>query len=62
MSKKHKTSDDYLITLEDIKKQYQEYLEVSKIYELPTFKEEQPVQYKPPTPENPLTTNTFRFK
>ena len=62
MSKKHKISDDYLTTLEVVKKQYQEYLEVSKIYELPTLKEKEPVQYKPPTPDSPLTTNTFQFK
>ena len=34
--------DDYLKTLEEVKKQYQEYVEVSKLYELPIQKEEKP--------------------
>ena len=62
MSKKGKSSDDYMKTLEKVKKQYQEYIEVSKIYELPVFKEEKPIEYQPPSPEYPLTTNSFRIK
>ena len=54
--------DDYLKTLEEVKKQYQQYVEVSKLYELPTQKEEEPVQYQPPSQEHPLTTNTTRTK
>ena len=54
--------DDYLKTLEEVKKQYQEYVEVSKLYELPIQKEEEPVQYQPPSLEYPLTTNTIRTK
>jgi len=62
MSKKGKSSDDYLKTLEKVTKQYQEYIEVSKIYELPVSKEEKPTEYQPPSPEYPLTTNSFRIK
>ena len=60
---KLKTShDDYLRTLEEVKKQYQQYVEVSELYTLPIQKEEEPVQYQPPSPEHPLTTNTIRIK
>ena len=62
MSKKEKVQDSYLETLEKVKQQYQEYIEVSKIYELPTFEEEKPIEYQPPSPEHPLTTNTFDVK
>ncbi len=62
----HKTrdeniSDGYLETLEGVKKQYQQYVEISGLYELSTLKEEEP-QYQPPSHEHPLTTNTFRVK
>ena len=65
MSKRTKTekiSDDYLATLEEVKKQYQQYVEVSDLYTLPIQKKEEPVQYQPPSPEHPLTTNTIRIK
>ncbi len=55
-------SDDYLTTLEDVKKQYRQYLEVSELYELPTKRNEQSVQYRDPSPEFPLTTNRIRTK
>ena len=62
MGKKDKVLDEYLETLEKIKEQYQEYVEVKKIYELPVFKEEEPIEYQPASPEYPLTTNTLRIK
>ena len=62
MSDKSKVSDDYLETLEKVKKQYQEYVEISKLYELPILKEEETVNYQPASPEHPLTTNTLRIK
>ena len=55
-------SDDYLKTLEEVKKQYQQYVEVSELYKLPIQKEEETIQYQPPSPEHPLTTNTIRIK
>ena len=61
MSKNEKVLDDYLKTLEKVKEQYRQYLDVSKIYELPTRTEE-PTECRPPSPEYPLTTNTFRVK
>ena len=54
--------DDYLKTLEEVKKQYQEYVEVSKLYELPIQKEEKQVNYQPPSIEHPLTTSTIPIK
>ncbi len=65
MSKRTKTenvSNDYLKTLEEVKKQYQQYVEVSELYKLPMQKEEEPLQYQPPSIEHPLTTNTIRTK
>lgn len=62
MDKKEKTSHEYLETLEEVKKQYQQYLEVSKLYELPTFQQESEPEAQPPSPENPLTTHTIRIK
>ena len=55
-------TERYLETLEEVKKQYQQYVEVSKLYELPTLKKEEETQYQPPSHEHPLTTNTFRVK
>ena len=55
-------SDDYLKTLEKVKKQYEQYIEVSELYKLPINKQEDEVHYQPPSPEHPLTTNTFRIK
>ena len=56
------TSEDYLNTLEKVKEQYQQYLEVSKLYELPTSEQEEPqIEHQAPTVDNPLTTNTFRM-
>ena len=57
-----KISGDYLETLEKVKEQYQQYIEVSRLYELPTSKTEQQVEYQPPTFDNPLTTNKFSMK
>lgn len=57
-----KVSDDYLRTLEEVKKQYQQYVEVSELYKLPIRKEQEPRQYLPPTLEHPLTTTTVRIK
>ena len=59
---KENPSDDYLRTLEEVKKQYQQYVEVSELYKLPTRKEQEPAQYQSPSLEHPLTTNTIRIK
>ncbi len=62
MSKKHETkktvSDDYLKTLEKVKKQYQRYVELGELNKLPIQREEETVRYQPPSLEHPLTTNT----
>ena len=52
--------DEYLKVLEEVKLQYQQYLEVSGIFELPPINKQNELEYLPPTPKNPLTTNTFR--
>ena len=57
-----KISADYLETLEQVKKHYQQYIEVRGLYELPIQKEEEIIQYQPPNPEHPLTTNKFSTK
>jgi len=59
--KDHLTGE-YLKTLEEVKRQYQQYLEVSRIYELPVFQKDEEPQHMLPSPERPLTTNTFRVK
>ncbi len=61
-TERKKISDDYLETLEEVKKQYQQYVEVRELYKLPMQKKEEPVQYQPPSMEHPLTTNTIRIK
>lgn len=55
-TKSDKITANYLKTLEEVKQQYKQYVEVSKLYELPT-QEEETVQYLPPSAERPLTTN-----
>lgn len=65
MSKKterERISNEYLKTLEEVKKQYQQYVEVSELYKLTVQKKEETIQYEPPSPEHPLTTNTFRIR
>ena len=48
--KSRKTSADYLETLEEVKKQYQQYVEVSGLYELPIQKEEEVYTIPAPRP------------
>ena len=54
--------NDYLEVLEEVKKQYEQYVEVSGLYELPTQPEPDLPEYEPPSLEHPLTTNTVRVK
>ena len=56
-----KTSDDYLRTLEEVKKQYEQYVEVSELYKLPIQKAKEEAQYHPPSLQHPLTTNSIRI-
>ena len=56
-----KASDDYLKTLEAVKKQYQQYVEISGLYTLPIQREEKPIQYQPPSLKHPLTKNKIRI-
>jgi hypothetical protein len=60
-SKKEKVMDDYLSSLEEVKEQYEQYVEVSKLYELPTHTDEKVIQYRPPSVEHPLTTNVINI-
>ena len=52
-----KTTIDYLAEMEKAKKQYEQYIETSQIYQLPIFQSKPEPQYAPPSIENPLTTN-----
>ena len=61
--KTHKNETvDYLEVLEEVKEQYQQYIEVSGIYDLNRLLEPKDEEYLPPTPENPLATNKFEVK
>ena len=55
------TDVDYLRTLEEVKRQYQQYLEVSKLYDLPTERKDRPAEHNAPSPERPLTTNWIQM-
>ena len=57
-----RVSESYLKTLEEVKRQYQQYVEVSELYNLPIQNEEETIQYQPPSPDHPLTTNSIRIK
>ena len=49
---------DYLNTLEEVKKEYQQYVEVSELYTLPVQEEQEPLESRPASPDQPLTTNS----
>ena len=52
----------YLFEMENVKKQYEQYIEISQIYELPIFQPVPEPQYAQPSIENPLTTNEITLK
>lgn len=56
-SRPDSSTEDYLMTLEEVKKQYQQYVEVSELYSLPTQKEEEALLSQPASLDKPLTTN-----
>ena len=55
-------TNDYLATLEQVQKQYAQYLEVAELYKLPYQKQPKKSSYVAPSVERPLTVNSFRFK
>ncbi len=59
MAKGKGTTDlsKYLAEMEEVKKQYQQYVEISQIYKLPIFQPDPKPQYDPPSDKNPLTIN-----
>ena len=57
-----KGTDEYLAVLEEVKDQYQQYIEVSGLYELNRLLEKKDEEFLSPTPENPLTTNKIKMK
>lgn len=57
-----RVSESYLKTLEEVKRQYQQYVEISELYDLSIQNEEETIQYQPPSPDHPLTTNSIRIK
>lgn len=42
-------------------KLYRQYVGISEFYKSPTRKKPEPVQYQPPSPEDPLTKNKIRI-
>lgn len=56
---KGKASRNYLKVLEEIKKEYQQYVELKKVCDLVDQKEKEEPLYLSPNPENPLTTDRF---
>jgi len=60
-NKLKKSSDNYLKILEEAKKQYQPYVSLGELCDLIESMEEEQVEYMPPSPDNPLTTNEFRL-
>lgn len=56
------SSQDYLKTLEKVKKQYEQYVEISELHKLPIQKEEEDTLVPLPSPEHPLTTNRIGIK
>jgi len=58
-NKLKESSDDYLKILEETKKQYQQYVELSKLCDLLESIEKERMEYLPPSFDNPLTTNKF---
>ena len=51
------TSADWLEALEQAKRLYQQYVEVSELYKLPRVRRIKVIRYRPPSLEYPLTTN-----
>jgi len=58
-NKLRKSSDNYLKILEEAKKQYEPYVSLGELCDLLESMEEEQVEYMPPSPDNPLTTNKF---
>ncbi len=56
---KEKGSRNYLKVLEEIQREYQQYVELRKVCELTVRKEKEEPLYLPPSPEHPLTTDRF---
>lgn len=59
---KGKGSRNYLKVLEEVKREYQQYVKLRKVCDLVDQKEKEETLYLPPNPENPLTTNRFRVR
>ena len=59
---RHKPLDDWQETLEKAKEQYQQYLDVSGLYELPSVQKDPEIIYQSPTPEYPLTDNKITLR
>lgn len=64
MFEKQKGSRNYLkvLVLEEVKKEYQQYVELRKVCDLVDQKEKEEPLYLSPNPKNPLTTNRFRVR
>lgn len=52
-------SADWLEALEQARRLYQQYAEVSELYKLPRVRKIKVIHYRPPSLEHPLTTDLF---
>lgn len=52
-------SVDWLEALERAKGEYRQYAEVAELYKLPRVRKIKVLRYRPPSLEDPLTTNEF---
>jgi len=60
-NKLKESTSDYLKILEEAKKQYEPYISLGELCDLLESMEDEQVEYMPPSPDNPLTTNKFRL-
>lgn len=52
-------SADWLEALERAKREYRQYAEVGELYKLPRVRKIKVIRYRPPSLEDPLTTDKF---
>lgn len=53
-------SADWLVALEQAKRLYQQYVEVSELYKLPRVRKVKITYHQPPSLEHPLTVDLFQ--
>ena len=56
------SDEDYFLTLETVQKQYEQYVEVSELYKLPSRRERVEISHQQPGHDNPLTSNVVQIR